>query len=295
MSRIPVVVPSSARVDAMLAAVPFVRRQPEDFTPRDAIPWEAQASQLLKCRVGDDFMGLRSGARVEREVAALVEHLALPAGAAIVDLGCGPGLYGNRLGARGYRVTGIDIADAVVSHAQAEADAHGWSCCYQRGSFLALPFCRRFDAALLTSSMVNHLDRAELACLLGGVRRALVPAGRLLLEVSVASPGLTRRPDTEDCKLFTLPYSPWSAHPHDWLERNLCFGRRRERVIHHVIVGEDGGVAEHWSRRSLYPRQQLTARLEREGFVVQQWFEQGLVPATAPTSEAVWVLAQSLR
>ena len=57
----------------VLARLPPLESDLEAFTPWDNIPWEAQAEQLLRCRVGDGFIGLRPPQRVDREVAGLVE------------------------------------------------------------------------------------------------------------------------------------------------------------------------------------------------------------------------------
>lgn len=40
----------------------------------------------------------------------------------ILDLGCGPGLYSNKLAQAGYDVTGVDISKASIDYAQSQAD-----------------------------------------------------------------------------------------------------------------------------------------------------------------------------
>lgn len=281
------------RVEAALARLPRLRQRAEDFTPHDTIPWEAQAEQLLRCRLGAGFIGLRPPAQVEREVAAAIDRLGLRPGHAILDLGCGPGLHGNRLGARGLRVTGIDIAAAVVAHAQAEADARGLPCRYLRGSFLELTFAHEFDAALLTNSIVNHLAPAELEALLRGVHRALLPGGRFVLEVGVLPRGFAERPVAERRTLFTLPRSPWSDEPHDWLERHLAFPELGQRVVHHVIVPASGEPREHWSRFELHPRERIDALLQAGGFRVVARLDRDLRSPLSPASEQAWFVAEA--
>ena len=283
---------STDDTQAVLARLPPLARELEAFTPWDNIPWEAQAEQLLRCRVGDGFIGLRPPQRVEQEVAGLVEQLAPRPGAAILDLGCGPGLHGNRLGARGYRVTGIDIAQPVLDYAQAQADAAGLPCCYRRASFLELPFDGELDAAFLANSTVNQLVDAELDALLAGVRRALVPGGRFACEVYV-TPATAASGDTQELRtLFSLPWSPWSDRPHHWLERILSFPAHAQRVTHHVILEEDGSVRQHWARSRLFARDAFAARLEASGLSVRGWFDADLRSPIGPRSEQVWVVAE---
>ena len=276
---------------AVLARLPPLASELEAFTPWDNIPWEAQAEQLLRCRVGDGFIGLRPPQRVDQEVAGLVERLALRPGASVLDLGCGPGLHGNRLGARGHRVTGIDIAQPVLDYAQAQADAAGLPCRYQRASFLELPFEHEFDAAFLANSTVNQLADAELDALLRGVRRALVPGGRFACEAYVR-PSAAGGETPEVRRLFSLPWSPWSDRPHHWLERILTFPAEAQRVTHHVILDEDGSIRQHWSRSRLFDRDALAARIEASGLVVREWLDHDLRPPRGPHGEQLWAIAE---
>jgi SAM-dependent methyltransferase len=280
---------------AVLAHMPPLTRELEAFTPWDNIPWEAQAEQLLRCRLGDGFIGLRPPQRVDREVAGLIERLKPAPGATILDLGCGPGLHGNRLGARGYRVTGIDIAQPVVDYAQAQADAAGLPCRYQRGSFLEMSFHEEFTAAFLANSTFNHLDEPALTELLRRIRRALVPGGTFACEVYVvpAEPAAPATPEIR--QLLSLPYSPWSDRPHHWLERILSFPAQHQRVTHHVILGEDGSVRQHWSRLRLHDRHELGARLEACGLTVRGWFDYDLRSPIDPASDQAWVVVERPR
>lgn len=274
----------------VLARLPPLESDLEAFTPWDNIPWEAQAEQLLRCRVGDGFIGLRPPQRVDREVAGLVERLALEPGATVLDLGCGPGLHANRLGARGHRVTGIDIAQPVLDYAQAQAHAAGLPCRYQRGSFLELPFEREFAAAFLANSTLNQLVDAELDTLLQRVRRALVPGGRFACEAFVRPVVLEGAPEVR--RLFSLPWSPWSDRPHRWLERILTFREQFQRVTHHVILDEDGTIRQHWSRTRLFDREALAARIAASGLVIREWVGHDLGSPVDPRNEQVWVIAE---
>lgn len=276
---------------AVLARLPPLTRELEAFTPWDNIPWEAQAEQLLRCRVGEGFIGLRPPQRVDREVAGLVDRLALEPGATVLDLGCGPGLHANRLGARGHRVTGIDIAQPVLDYAQAQADAAGLPCRYQRASFLELPFEREFAAAFLANSTMNQLSDAELDALLQRVRRALVPGGRFACEVYV-QPAAANDDTPEVRRLFSLPWSPWSNRPHHWLERILTFREAAQRVTHHVILDDDGTIRQHWARSRLFDRDALAARIAASGLVIREWVGHDLSSPVDPHAEQVWVIAE---
>ncbi len=279
---------------ARFVRLPAMGRTLETFTPWDNIPWEAQAHQLLRSPMAGSFLGLRPASRVENEVSALIEQLGLGPGAAILDLGCGPGLHGNRLGAQGYRVTGIDIAQDVIEYAQAQADGAQLPCSYLRLSFLDMEFGAAFDGAFLANSIFNQLGDRERLELLRRTSRALVPKGVFACEIYVApGEGVSAKPEIR--RLYTLPSSPWSDQPHHWLERLLTFPAERQRVTHHLILGADGSIREHWSRSHLHDRHALTRELEECGLTVRGWFDADLRSPVRAASDCAWVIAERMK
>ncbi len=282
-----------AAIVRRLASDGRFERPLEAFTPWDNIPWEAQAEQLLRCRAGESFIGLRSPVRVDREVRGLVAQLELAPGDPVLDLGCGPGLLGNRLGAVGVRVTGIDIAEPVLAYAQRQADAEGLPCRYQRASFLALEFAEEFRAAFLANSIFNQLGDGERDALLDGVRRALRPGGLFACEVYLALPHAEDGAEQSELRrLYSLPYSPWSDRPHHWLERIVSFPAQRQRVTQHLILHEDGTIAEHWSRSRLLDRSVLEQAFERAGLSVRGWLGRDLSSPAEALGEDAWMVAR---
>src|SRR5262245_24076855 len=132
---------------------PF-KSQAEEFTPRDNLPWERLATNLLYCGPLETSFGcLSPAAVVERQVAWLIEHLALPPQAAILDIGCGPGLYSQKLAQAGYQVTGIDVARPFLDYAQAQAEKEGLSCAFRPLSMFDLTFEAEFELILLINSV----------------------------------------------------------------------------------------------------------------------------------------------
>lgn len=60
-----------------------------------------------------------------REVEFLVELLALPSGAKILDVGCGTCRHSVELARRGYRMTGVDISAGMLAQARQNAAKAG--------------------------------------------------------------------------------------------------------------------------------------------------------------------------
>jgi SAM-dependent methyltransferase len=106
----------------------------------------------------------------------------LPAGAYLLDVGCGVGRHLVYLGGRGFRVAGVDISPSGVRIAQ-EVCAEGQIPVDARVSDMnALPWVdNTFDGALSTSTIHHHL-RAGIVETLGEIKRVLKPGGTLMAD-----------------------------------------------------------------------------------------------------------------
>lgn len=87
--------------------------------------------------------------RPDRNLVDFVSGLGLGAGAAI-DLGCGTGDNCVWLASQGFRVTGCDLSDLALQHAEKKARRAGVRCVFQQMDFLQAlppggPFALAFD------------------------------------------------------------------------------------------------------------------------------------------------------
>jgi SAM-dependent methyltransferase len=120
--------------------------------------------------------------RSEREADLIWRLLGLEEGAAVLDLACGHGRIANRLAERGARVTGLDRSALFLERARANASARGVEVEYVEGDMRAIPWQGRFDAVLCWFTAFGYFEDAVLQDVLRGVRAALRPGGRFLLE-----------------------------------------------------------------------------------------------------------------
>ena len=139
------------------------------------------SGQLLQAHLDPDT---DQGSYKPQTIAAICDSLpaamGLPPDAAIVDLGCGPGLYCAALSQRGYRMTGLDRS----ANSLAYAAAHAPRARFQQASYLE-PFGNaRFDAALMISQDYGVLEPQSRKALLRNIHAALRHGGRFAFDVS---------------------------------------------------------------------------------------------------------------
>ena len=99
--------------------------------------------------------------------------------ASVLDVPCGDGRLTLPLARAGYAATGIDISAAEVEHARARADG---AARFVAGDLRELGDVGRFDAVLSWGNSFGYLTPQATAHSLAGLRRALEPGGRLILE-----------------------------------------------------------------------------------------------------------------
>jgi 2-polyprenyl-3-methyl-5-hydroxy-6-metoxy-1,4-benzoquinol methylase len=100
-------------------------------------------------------------ARILREFAVALDHLqhCLPAGAAILDLGCGSGWTSIFLAKAGFDVTGLDISDRMIAIARERADQEHAEVAFVVGDMEELELDRHdFDGVLLFDAL-HHCPR----------------------------------------------------------------------------------------------------------------------------------------
>ena len=152
-----------------------------------------------------------------RPSAARLRYLALadaliPAGADVLDLGCGAGIPMTATLAVGRTVTGVDISAAQIALARANVP----SATFLQTDLATLDFpSGSFDAVVAFYSL-THVPRAEHAALFGRIRSWLRPGG-----VFVASLGVEDSPDEVEA---------------DWLGVDMFFSHFSARVNRRLVA-----------------------------------------------------------
>jgi 2-polyprenyl-6-hydroxyphenyl methylase/3-demethylubiquinone-9 3-methyltransferase len=184
-------------------------------------------------------------------------------GATVVDLGCGGGLFGLPVAARGARVFGVDISHRSLLAGRVEADRRAASARFVRGDMRRVPLRTGCADLVLLSDVLEHTHDPELA--VSEAARLLRPGGALfvntidrgflaaLLVVHVAEGlGLVPR-GTHDPALFLAPA--------DVAAMAADAGLRLERLQH-----ESAALLRTLRSRTVHLRK------SRRGFGYTAWF-----------------------
>jgi len=152
---------------------------------------------------------------------------------ALLDIGCGPGLYTKLFANRGLKVTGMDFSENSIAYAR----EHDGDSEYILRDYLSMDFDNVFDMVTLIYCDYGTLVPQERRELLARVHRALKPGGLFLFDVFTPA----RREDAQDSTAWdAYPDGGfWSANPHVCLEAEYQYGETAQGS-RYVVVEETG-------------------------------------------------------
>jgi SAM-dependent methyltransferase len=159
---------------------------------------------------------------------------AVPAGASILELGCGTGRMTRQLVARGFSVTAVDESPEMLAHVRGAETV-----CAR---IEALELGRRFDAVLLASNLLTDDDS----------RAAFLATCR-------------RHSDSVVVETLPLGWQPVASE-------TLRIDRIEDGVVHGEVF-YDGGASHSFAMRVFADEDELDAVLARGGFRIERWLD----------------------
>lgn len=183
--------------------------------------------------------------------------------ARVLDLGCGPGLYAQRLARLGHAVTGLDFSPASIDYARELT--RGLDCRFELADLRSADFGNGYDLAMLIYGEFNVFQPDEARGILQKARAALVPGGRLLLEVHTldAVRGQGQQPVT----WFSSSGGLFSDRPHVCLLESFWHAEQAVAVVRYYILdAQTGGVQQINECMQGYSREQYLEMLAEGGF-----------------------------
>jgi SAM-dependent methyltransferase len=164
-----------------------IRRElpPAAWEDGEKIPWhEARFSERMleeHLTQGHDMASRRFG-KIDEQVAWIHGELLSGRATRILDLGCGPGLYTNRLASLGHECVGIDYAPASIAYARQCARKAGLRCTYVRDDIRRAKLGGGFGLVMLIFGEFNVFRLDEAKHILAAAHSALDGGGLFLLE-----------------------------------------------------------------------------------------------------------------
>jgi len=224
---------------------------PEPWQEGDNIPWNEPgfSGRMLKWHLSQDHdLASRRLAIIDHHVAWI--HATLlggKPGAHILDLGCGPGLYGERLSLLEHKYTGIDFSPASIEYARQTAKERGLSCEYIFGDLRDTSFGpdRSYDLVMQIFGEINVFRPSHARIIFLKALNALKPGGKLLIEAS--SEASIRSRSGNNTSWYSSHSGLFSAKPHIVLQETFWEEHRKTLTERYSVIDAASGTVERFA------------------------------------------------
>jgi 2-polyprenyl-3-methyl-5-hydroxy-6-metoxy-1,4-benzoquinol methylase len=108
-------------------------------------------------------------------------YFPFPAGAQVLDIGCGPGIWARELARRGYATTAIDLTMTAVSMTRQSLRLLGLSANVVEGDAERLPFKNAAFDGIISHGVIHHTP--DTAMCVREIARVLRPGGLAVVSV----------------------------------------------------------------------------------------------------------------
>lgn len=275
-----------------LERIQQIEQKPFPYTPGELSFWDDPyiSRQMLAAHLDPDTdAASRRPETIERSVSWIAEELRLQPGDAVLDLGCGPGLYAYRLAEMGLQVTGIDYSSVSIDYARQYAFDHDLDINYCCQDYLTLEDQPRYDAALLIYGDFCPLSPDQRRRLLANISRALKPVGLFVLDVSRHDP---KNLEPTASNWYAAVGGFWRPGPHLVLEKRFCYPKTALILDQYTVIEENGSLSTYRLWRQEYTPESIASELEAGGFeVLSIWGDLTGMPYTDDT-EWIGIIAR---
>ncbi len=217
-------------------------KRPSIYTPGTATMWTDPyiSKGLLETHLSQETdLASRKLTTVEKTIRWILSQVP-GRSLSILDLGCGPGLYTERLAKKGHCVTGMDFSPRSIAHAQESAARARLDITYRCQDYLTLEDQGKYDLILMVFTDFGVLFPHDRHGLLKKIRRALTPGGIFIFDVlnthwlSTISPERTWE---------ALDKGFWRPHPHLVLSETFIYKADKVVLHQHMVTDPPQGTA----------------------------------------------------
>ena len=241
-------------------------QRPALYEKGDAVMWtdEYISRQLLKLHLDPD---VDSASRSRQSIERTLEFILSFCGDGklnVLDLGCGPGIYLERLAELGHACAGMDFSENSIEHARQQAREKGLDIRYIHQDYLELDLRDQFDLIILIYTDLGVLLPEERDHLLGRIHKALRPGGIFIFDVLN-----DRNLDQKFKETQTLSHEFegfWKPAPYMELASGYHYPEHRVFLKQHTILDEQEQITTYRFWTHYFSTEDMYALLKAQGF-----------------------------
>ena len=253
-------------------------QRPALYEKGDSIMWtdEHISKKLLELHLNPN---VDSASRSQENIDRTMEFLLFfckKSPMTILDLGCGPGIYLEKLAGLGHHCTGIDFSKNSISYARDQANEKGLDIRYINQNYLELDFEDQFDLVIMIYTDLGVLLPEEREELLDKIYRALKHKGIFIFDLLNERNLEEKFQETQTC---TYEFSGfWKPTPYLELAKGFHYPEHKVFLKQHTILDESEQIRNYRFWTHYFNAADVMAMLSARGFVQTGHFE-NILPA----------------
>mgnify|MGYP000990092717 CR=1 FL=1 len=257
-------------------------KKPQLYEKGSSVMWTDPyiSKQLLELHINpENDLASRSQTKIERITNWILEQTDISQ-MKILDLGCGPGLYAERLAQRGHSIIGVDYSENSIQYATKQAKEKKLGIEYFTKNYLDLDFDNQFDLVILIYLDFCVLLPTERDKVLENIYRALMKGGLFICDI-VNERNIDQKIISQSWEVQNSGF--WKGTPYLALANGYHYPEEKVFANHHIIIGEHDTVDNYIFWNHYYRKDDLVQIFESKGFTDIRDFENIL-----PASDDCW-------
>lgn len=241
---------------------------PEPFNRSTEPFWDDEhiSAQMLELHLNPDTEAASKKKRtIDAETDFIIRQSDLDHSKAVIDLGCGPGLYVQRFAQTGAKVLGVDISERSLRYATENIGTQYQNARFAQMNYLDMKLEEKFDVATLIFYDFCALIPNEQKKLLANVYALLKDDGLLFLDVITEF-----REATEKTRIAVCQNGFWSPDSYLEIEQHFMYDKPKTECVQYTLINERGNARVFRLFHRMFGQAEVCELLNAGGFVVEK-------------------------
>ncbi|HBV98730.1 MAG TPA: hypothetical protein DEF36_17070 [Desulfotomaculum sp.] len=264
--------------------------KPEIFKKSTDKFWDDQyiSGQMLKFHLNPEVEAAsKTKETIEAETSFIIKWSNMDSDKRVLDLGCGPGLYVNEFAKTGAKVTGIDLSERSINHANENIKPGHKNIMFSKMNYLHMNFKESYDIATLIFYDFCALSTNEQKKLLLKIYEALKDNGVFIFDVVTEN-----RKTFETTSISVCEGGFWSSGSYIEIVKTFMYWEPKTEGIQYTIIAEDGATRVMRLYHRLFGLEEITKMLNDNNFKVEKVYKNLKGEALSEGSETYGIFAR---
>lgn len=261
--------------------------KPQLYEKGNAIMWTDKhiSEQLLNVHLNTEIdLASRRMSTIESTIKWILENVEQQQ-LNILDLGCGPGFYSEKLANLGHKVTGIDFSENSIQYAKKEAIKKKLDITFLKENYLNLNLEENsFDLVILIFTDFGPLLPYEREQLLIKIKKVLKPNGIFIFDV-LNDKNIENKIGPKNWEIASKGF--WKNEPYLALSDSFYYENNKVILFQHQIIDSQDNLSVYRFWTHFFSHSDLSNILNKHRFINFSFHENVLPKGDFWTGENV--------